>query len=562
MQTLHPGAVVDQYRLIRPIGQGGFGTVWLAHSRILNAHVALKVLNPANPEAVAIELNAVRTYKAMAVAGGSAGLMPIEHVGVIDNQVFYVLPLADGLDDVPPEDPDWQPRTLAACIDQQRQASTWFTPDEITAWLTPICSAAQVLSDAGLVHRDIKPDNILFLRGLPVLSDISLLRTDTLTATRIGTPGYSAPSWYADSGGRLDMFSLAATLFALLTGNSPDKLGRPAFRWPPQGEGSLSPSAHEAWLHFHRVVLRATHEEASELYVTFAAFAADLRREVAPAVTPSGEVQSPKPRYPLYATLAVGALAIAGLGNWFFSRHAPEPQPSQTDSKSFPVLGQPWENTLGMKFVPVPGVIGLFAIWDVRTQDYEEFASVTRRNWSKDPGKQRPNYPAVNVSWNDAQAFCAWLTKTEQAAGRLGPRQKYRLPTDEEWSLAVGLNEPSAGTPKSKDKRVKSVYPWGTQWPPPSGVGNYSSNLKVDNFSGSSPVGAFAANQFGLYDMGGNVRQWCEDFLNGSSGLRVMRGASFSTDEPDSLLLSFRNGGAPDSKLDNLGFRCVIAVGN
>ena len=280
MQILQAGTVVDQYRLIRPIGQGGFGTVWLAHTAILGAHVAVKVLNPAQPEAVERELSAVRTYKSMAVAGASAGLMPVEHVGVIDNQVFYVLPLADGLDDVAPEDPTWQPRTLAACLDRQRHASAWFTPDQVSAWLAPICGAAQILADAGLVHRDIKPDNILFLHGVPVLSDISLLRTDTLTVTSIGTPGYYAPSWYAETGGKLDMFSLAVTLFALLTGNSPDKLGRAAFRWPPQGEASLQPTVHKAWLHFHRVVLRATHENPAERYFTFTALAEDIGRGV------------------------------------------------------------------------------------------------------------------------------------------------------------------------------------------------------------------------------------------------------------------------------------------
>ena len=278
MQTLQAGAVVDQYRLIRPIGEGGFGTVWLAHSAILSAHVAVKVLNPAKPEAVAVELAAVRTYKAMAVSGAPAGLMPIEHVGVIDNQVFYVLPLADGFDGLSPDDPAWRPRTLAACIERQRQEPAWFTPDQIADWLTPICSAAQIFADAGLVHRDIKPDNILFLRGLPMLSDISLLRTDSLTATRIGTPGYYAPSWYADTGGKLDMFSLAATLYTLLTGNSPDKLGRAAFRWPPRGEASLTPSLRDAWLRLHRVVLRATHEEPIERYLTFTAFARDVQQ--------------------------------------------------------------------------------------------------------------------------------------------------------------------------------------------------------------------------------------------------------------------------------------------
>ena len=322
MQTLQAGSVVDQYRLIRPIGEGGFGTVWLAHSAILGAHVAVKVLNPAKPEAVAVELAAVRTYKAMAVSGAPVGLMPIEHVGVIDNQVFYVLPLADGLDDVQPDDPVWRPRTLAACIERQRNAPAWFSPAEIAVWLTPICSAAQILADAGLVHRDIKPDNIIFLHGLPVLSDISLLRTDSLTATRIGTPGYYAPSWYADTGGKLDMFSLAATLYTLLTGNSPDKLGRAAFRWPPQGEASLKPDAREAWLHFHRVVLRATHEEPAERYLTFAALAEGLRPSPAVAKPSTPEPTAVNLIKRLAKGAVFGGLVGSSIGVYLFQNIA------------------------------------------------------------------------------------------------------------------------------------------------------------------------------------------------------------------------------------------------
>ena len=282
MLLLSPGQCIDSYRLARPIGKGGFGTVWLAYSEAMGDPVALKVLDQGSTEGGAQELAGVKTYKAKVVTGGDSGLMPIEHVGLVEGIVFYVMPLADGESDaLKPEESGWHPRTLAACIEQQRHATGWFKPTQIHAWLAPICTAAQALADAGLVHRDIKPDNILFQDGHPVLSDVSLLRTDSLTLTRIGTPGYSAPSWYAETGGKLDMFSLAATLFTLLTGHSPDKIGRAAFRWPPQGEASLSPAMRAAWLHFHRIVLRATHEDPTERYLTFTSLSDDLRRGAA-----------------------------------------------------------------------------------------------------------------------------------------------------------------------------------------------------------------------------------------------------------------------------------------
>ena len=245
-------------------------------------------------------------------------------------------------------------------------------------------------------------------------------------------------------------------------------------------------------------------------------------------------------------------------------------------------------NSLGMKFVPVPGTEVLFCIWDVRVQDFEAFVkasgydatgemySLRNGKWGKtgntwqNPGfSQGPTHPVVGVSWNDAKAFCEWLSKKEG--------KTYRLPTDAEWSVAVGLNESSGGTPKSKDDQVAGVYPWGTSWPPPSGAGNYAgseardgewpSDWKTiegyrDDYARTSPVGSFTANQFGLYDMGGNVWQWCEDWYSGDQKDRVLRGASWDDYDPRNLLSSIRINITPGGRLFNIGFRCVLVGGS
>ncbi len=223
---------------------------------------------------------------------------------------------------------------------------------------------------------------------------------------------------------------------------------------------------------------------------------------------------------------------------------------------------QPWQNSLGMRFVPVAGTDVLFSIWDVRVQDYEAFEQAIGGGlgwgWVKPSFAQGPTHPAVNVSWNDAQAFCQWLTERDRQAGRLGTRQSYRLPADWEWSVAVGLNEARGGTPESKSMKIANVYPWGRQWPPPPGAGNYDSSLGVDSFANTSPVGSFTANAFGLYDLGGNVWQWCEDFYNGSSGSRVLRGGSWNDGVSGGLLSSYRGKHTSVICVHNIGFRCVL----
>jgi formylglycine-generating enzyme required for sulfatase activity len=216
-----------------------------------------------------------------------------------------------------------------------------------------------------------------------------------------------------------------------------------------------------------------------------------------------------------------------------------------------------------MLFVPAPATRVLFGAWDVRVQDYRAYAAANRKvnlDWQKPGFIQAETCPVVRVSWNDAENFCAWLTEKERREGFIKASQSYRLPTDAEWSAAVGLNEPAGGTPREKDGQIKGVYPWGTSWPPPRDCGNYGEGLKVDKYPRTSPVGSFPPNSDGLYDMGGNVWQWCEDWYDLSQQARVLRGASWQDNSPDRPLSSYRHSTAPGTRDNHCGFRCVLAV--
>jgi curved DNA-binding protein CbpA len=224
--------------------------------------------------------------------------------------------------------------------------------------------------------------------------------------------------------------------------------------------------------------------------------------------------------------------------------------------------GETRTNSLGMKFAAVSGTSVLFSIWGTRVQDYAAYAQsagAVDRSWQTPPFSQTIAHPVVNVSWDDANNFCRWLTEKERREAKLSPGTEYRLPSDAEWSWAVGIGDRELdGTPKAKSMKLTDAYPWGMEWPPPKGAGNYDPSLGIDSFDHTSPVGSFAPNAHGLFDLGGNVWEWCEDFLNGAPGPRVLRGASWNFSGAGHLLSSYRNGALPGARSGGIGFRCVL----
>jgi len=252
---------------------------------------------------------------------------------------------------------------------------------------------------------------------------------------------------------------------------------------------------------------------------------------------------------------------------------------------SFSPESKRWTNGLGMVFVSVPGARVFFSIWETRVKDFTAFAATDPKldgaDWNHalyhgvTPVSAGPDYPVVNVSWNDASAFCAWLTQTERRAGRIPANAAYRLPTDAEWSQAVGIGDREThGTPKDKSAKIDGVFPWGTQYPPTAGAGNfadlaareYFTNWPCiegyrDGFVASSPVGSFQTNRFGLYDLAGNAMEWCDDFYDSAHKQRVMRGGGWNNTGPKSLLSSYREHVAPERFSVVTGFRCVLEPG-
>jgi serine/threonine protein kinase len=310
-------------------------------------------------------------------------------------------------------------------------------------------------------------------------------------------------------------------------------------------------------------------------------------------------------RSSLWIYLLLTMIVCAGSGWWFVSRWltAP-PQPAITKAIATPtataktalvnhvalVAGKPWANSLDMKFVPLGQIH--FAVWQTRVRDFAAFveatgydaaggmSSVVTQNgfklnslsW-KEPGfVQTQDDPVVGVSWEDAGQFCDWLTRKERAEGILSAFQRYRLPTDAEWSFAVGLTRETGGTPEERSGDVKNVYPWGNRFPPPNDFGNYAGsesrtgapqNWPViagyhDAYPRTGPVTVFPPNQKGISSLGGNVWEWCDDKYKNGLNWRTLRGGSWATSRAEETLSSYRRGYDPYFRSDDVGFRCVI----
>jgi serine/threonine protein kinase len=272
--------------------------------------------------------------------------------------------------------------------------------------------------------------------------------------------------------------------------------------------------------------------------------------------------------------------------------HSSQKMNAADGSHSPPQPGKPWTNSLQMHFVPLGDIY--ISEWQTRKRDFEAFVRATgydavggmssavtqngfklnEMSWKAPGFQQKPDHPVVGVSWEDANQFCAWLTKKERSEGTMTTFQSYRLPSDRAWSRAVGIEHEQGNTPEERSGKLEDVYPWGNAFPPPNDCGNYAgSESRVntpetwsvipgfhDAFARTAPVSAFKANPRGLCCIGGNVWEWCMDKLGSTTNWRTLRGGSWATSRAAEMLSSYRRGYGPSFRCDDVGFRCVIAI--
>ena len=214
----------------------------------------------------------------------------------------------------------------------------------------------------------------------------------------------------------------------------------------------------------------------------------------------------------------------------------------------------------------------------------EEFREFRKEHVSGKAGRHslsQGHHPVVRVSWDEAAAYCNWLSVQESlppayrlSGGRLEPVRPptigYRLPTEAEWTFVS----------RYPDGSTALKYPWGNSLPVPADGGNYGDESARSLLSGAiagyddaypvtAPVDSFAPNALGVFHLGGNVSEWVQDYyvvypsrrsevdrdpLGPETGTdHVIRGASWMDDKLSELRLSCRDYGL-DPRPD-VGFR-------
>ncbi|MEP6671182.1 MAG: family 16 glycoside hydrolase [Chthoniobacter sp.] len=643
---------LGEFTILEKIGQGAMGAVYKAHQSSLGRVVALKLL----PAHYAGDADFVARFKREASAAAALNhpnIVQIYAAGQDEGAHYFAMEFVEG-------------ESLGARLERKGRVDA----RQVLAVAHYIAQALDYAwKKAGVVHRDIKPDNIFLSReGDVKLGDLGLakvLSTDgaglTQTGTTMGTPYYVSPEQAVGNKEidfRADIYSLGCTIFHAVSGQTPYR-GDSAMSVMIQHITQAAPKIQTVWPECPPALvglldrmLRKKPEERHESYEVLlqqllwvgerldppSASAAAAMSMVVPMPGAPEASAAPAPRSSKAANRSAAKVApvagkawkipalvagfvgvAAGLALWQpwkkaaplsvkdvatlsapstpalakITTPAPKVDTSPVIQPSGATFAQatkeaPFVNSLGMKFVPVPIIGGptvgqrvLFSVWETRVQDYETFARETNYQWGKPGFEQGPMHPAVEVTWDGAQAFCGWLTERERKVGRLGVDEAYRLPSDYEWSCAVGIGdrEDPEKTPEEKNGKIRDVYPWGTQWPPPPGAGNYPGDeMKPalaagkysyigkpipgykDGYVETAPVGSFQSNRYGLYDMGGNAWEWCEDWYNQKHDEKTMRDSPW--DAPTGLTSSNRVNRSAATASPRSGLRCVLAAVN
>jgi len=585
---LTPGDILQtRYRVVSLLGQGGMGAVYRAWDLRLKVHVALKEQIPQPGLAAGMLAQLRQQFEQEAVT--LARLSHPHLVRVTDffeegGNAYLVMDFLEG-------------ESLGDRIAREGR----IPEAQVLSWARQLLDALAYCHSQGIVHRDIKPQNILLRPdGQAVLVDFGLVKlwnpNDPLTRTVLrgmGTPEYAPPEQYGKQGQttdpRSDLYSLGATLYHALTGQAPptasDRMADPHLFQPVR---ALNPQVSVAT---EMAIMRALEAARDGRWPDAGSMQAALDRSdsfsrvaplqsATPVLSPAGGtgtavMPTPQPVSPPLPVIPQPTRAPVP------AQSAPTPPAATaaipTSAFWTPPYGEPvWVEIPAGEFwmgsekgrdreKPVHKV-HLDRYWIAKTPitnaQYRLFVEATKhaapRYWENGQiPRGLESHPVVEVTWHDAIAYCRWLS---QVTGK-----SITLPSEAEWEKAARGD---------KDKRE---YPWGDTFD----KDQCNSGMDVGR---TTPVGKYSPagdSPFGCADMAGNVWEWtrslmCKDWINpefkypyrsddgrenpkaGDDVYRVLRGGSFYFD-PYAARCSFRLRSVPLSRRWDGGFRVVVA---
>jgi serine/threonine protein kinase len=616
-QALPRGTHLEEFVIRKVLGSGGFGITYLAEDRTLQRQVVIKENLPAQfcwrdnrsltviPRATSGEDAANFTYSLESFRKEAATLASLNHPGIVkvlrsfeaNGTAYFVMPFVEGT-------------TLDEVLRQRIAGKERFSEAELRDILGHLLDALSYLHERGIYHRDLKPGNILMTKAGPVLIDFGAARQrlSERSLTVIESPGYT-PFEQLQSRGKVgpwsDLYALGATMYKAITGETVVKatdriMDDPQIPLARRDElrGRFSPMLLSSIDRALQPPGSGRFQNVGEWREYLEGRAAAASPTSVPPRTPASPLSVPPPLPPsppppvseregkqrrkawVENLVAVAVAAVTAVVAVLKPSPSPTQQvlPAQNESMGAedrqqpqavvqpevqrvdPVVhatkDAPLVNSLGMKFVPLPGTQVLMCIHETRNADYAAYAAVQsgiNDAWRSKASGSKQQHPVVNMSYEDADGFCRWLSANEE--------RTYRLPTDAEWSMAVGLQHETGNTPEEKAANgPQDVFPWGSHYYPKSWEGNYSCSGVDDGYGGTAPVMSFRANELGIFDLGGNVFEWCQDSYNNYREFGVLRGASFDNDQRAHLLSSYRANALPSFRNDRCGFRIVLLI--
>ncbi|HEX8847607.1 MAG TPA: SUMF1/EgtB/PvdO family nonheme iron enzyme, partial [Pyrinomonadaceae bacterium] len=533
VDTLLNQVLDGKYFIAERLGVGGMGVVYRARRVHIGDEVAVKVLH----KQLVADSEMIERFRREARAAALlrhpniVSIIDLSEARGRDAPAYIVMELIEG-------------ESLRALLRREGRLEAL----RAVSLMRDICAGVGAAHRKGIFHRDLKPDNVIVVAadedreretikvvdfGIAKLRDAAGATTLTQTGMVMGTPYYMSPEQCQGEAldARADVYSLGAIVYEMLAGGPPFTAETPTGLIarhlfdpvPPLPKSAGASPALEA------IIMRALAKDREERQRDAAELSRELREAIeTPAATTLAQIikldegRDRAQAADLYPTEVLDAGAVVHASARYASTQA---APTIAAYSLPPVM----KNRIGMEFVLVPA--GSFMMGSengdknekpahqvtINCQFYMGKYEVTQAQWQQVLSSNPSNFkncdqcPVENVSWNDAQEFIKKLNAQNDG-------YSYRLPSEAEWEYAC-----RAGT-----------------------IGDYAGDMDEiawyikNSGSKTHPVGQKQANAWSLYDMHGNVREWCEDvwhenykgtpsdgsawLIGGNSNLRVLRG--------------------------------------